>query len=54
MFINIFSFQQAKSLSGAKSHKDIDIPWDISLDELRMIRKAIQESVMNEHVSRAW
>ena len=42
------------SLSMTESDKQIDMAQDISVDELRMLRKAIQESVMNERVSRAW
>ena len=44
-------FQQAKSLSWSDTEK-IDLPKDISVDELQMVRKAIQESVGEEHVSR--
>ena len=44
-------FQQAKSLSWSDTEK-IDLPRDISVDELQMVRKAIQESVREERVSR--
>ena len=39
-------------MSVSDTHIKIDLPPDTGVEELRLVRKAIQESVMEEHVSR--